>query len=137
VIDVLRGAEFPAKVNGRTYPANNKKDVPREIAVKLLGPEIQAALSERGIKASSIGYPLTYHSWRAGGVPADAVAKVTCGGKPLDGLVIVHGRNRITAAPGMMTFYPLAPLKPGLPIRAAFTSGDGSKALASWGFQCK
>jgi hypothetical protein len=87
------------------------------VAVKILGPEIKELLEENGHgKLKTLGYPLTLHFGNAvQGNPSSYRCIVKDREGTVKGLPIVmdSGRNRRSSAPGMVTFYPLRPLKKG------------------------
>lgn len=130
VMDVARGLD--ASVNqAKWYPggvtpgsplpsdAGPALVVPNEVAIQELGPEVELLLAGRGKKGQkTIGWPITMHFFKTGSLPIKESIRCTVkldGKKDVPGVVHVADRGvvRRSAAPGLVVFYPLAPLERG------------------------
>ncbi len=118
VVNAVSGLGKPrSKRSGYTsYPRRHQEGIPAQVAIKDLGPELKELLEKNGHgKLKTLGYPLTLHFGQ--NVQGDR-STYRCSVTDRDGLVpglimMDSGRNRRTTAPGMVTFYPLRPLKKG------------------------
>jgi hypothetical protein len=141
VMDAIRGVGRPPEGKGgyRAFPNDLKESVPTEVKVADLGPEIQELLARNGhADATVVGYPLSLHAFGTGGlsgVKSSYRCQVTMDKTPIEGLVHIAdgGSNRRTAAPGMVVFYPLEPLKKGRSYDAVWTfeNAEGIVRLAT------
>ncbi len=117
VMDVTKGLQSGGQVPVFPYPWNGQKNVPTEVEVKPLGPEIATALKKHGKETLKVlGYPLTYHL--QGKLP-DNRASIRCeimqGKDKVDGFLFFggDGNNRRSSAPGLLVFFPWEPLRRG------------------------
>jgi hypothetical protein len=133
VIDVTRGIVPDEKGKGAQYPFGNATNIPHEIDVADLGPEVRKFLDAHGGKgAKKVGFPITKHDYgRADGSMNSAPDHYKCellllGKDPVPGVVhLPHGRgSRRASARTMVVFYPLQPLKRGTMYTYAWTEGD-------------
>ncbi|MGE0145537.1 MAG: CAP domain-containing protein [Planctomycetota bacterium] len=134
VVDVTRGRDplvskatwFPFGVPpGSALPSTPQRGimVPHEVPLAPLGAEVAAFLREKGGKlGKTIGYPITMHLFQSGSLPTRET--VTCrvmkdGKTEVEGALIItsRGSSRRHSAPGLIVFYPFAPLDRG----AAYT----------------
>jgi hypothetical protein len=129
VFDANRGTTASTTNTLSHYPLGNQQNVPTEVAVKDLGPDVEALLRSRGkANLKTLGYPLTVHFYR--GTPRNP-AEVTCelrhGKDVVEGLLHVAGAgtSRRASAQGMFVFYPLQPLKRGQTYELAWTIPGG------------
>ena len=119
VMNVTGGLGTPkSKRSGYTsYPRMNMKGIPREVPVADLGPEFKELLAKNGHPSLKIvGYPLTLHFGRhVQGNRSSYRCQVSIRGDEVPGMLVMEdATNRRIAAPGMVTFYPLQPLKSGV-----------------------
>jgi hypothetical protein len=141
VMDAIRGVGRPPEGKGgyRAYPNDPKGSVPTQVQVADLGPEFQEFLAQSGHGDKQvIGYPLSLHGFGTGGlagIKSSYRCQVTTNNVPVEGLVHIAdgGSNRRSAAPGMVVFYPLEPLKKGREYDAVWTfeTSDGIVRLAT------
>jgi hypothetical protein len=117
------------------YPKSGQQGIPSEVQVSELGPELEAVLDKNGKAGLKVvGYPLTLH-FGGTGVPGNRLTyacKLSCRGKDIPGVVMMDGgKIRQTAAPGMVTFYPLEPLPHGdIDFVWTWEGDDGPKRLS-------
>lgn len=155
VMDVSRGID--AGVNqavwsprgtsvGASLPSDAGADlvVPNEVASAALGAELEALFAARGKKpGKTIGWPITMHFFRSGSLPRAASIRCTLRLENKDEVPgIVHvaesGASRRSAAPGLVVFYPLAPLKRGARYTVEWDwEGGGMDAPARYQFFTK
>ncbi len=131
VIDVRRGVGATQATSA--YPFGNQKEVPPDVDVAALGPRVAELFSKHGKKAGKkIGYPLTVHFYGPGTIPATEghyVCSLRQGKDTVEGIVDIAltGPAR-TSGPGLVVFYPLAPLKRGSEHTVEWTIG-GQKEI--------
>lgn len=97
------------------YPRDGMSGIPGSVKVARLGPELVALLEKHGKgDLKTVGYPLTMHF----GINVPGNRKtfnctvVTDRGERIEGVILLdNGKIRRTTAPGVVTFYPLKPLK--------------------------
>jgi len=125
------------------YPPTNDTGLifDGEVPVDELGPEAVELLAKHGRAGKkTIGFPLTLHCGGNGGVQIRG--SLTCTvqdqkGNKIEGvLVFDDGQVRTTTAPGMVTFWPLEPLKGKISFQWSWM-GDGSQQVARGGFAAK
>lgn len=145
VINATSGLGSPKAANAgiRCFPPANANNLiyDGEVAVADLGPEVAALLEKHGRAGKkTIGFPLTLHTGSTGGVGIRgslACNVQTAKGEKIEGvLVFDDGRVRTTTAPGMVTFWPLDPLKGQIGFAWSW-SGDGSQQVARGSFAAK
>jgi uncharacterized protein YkwD len=134
VMDVLRGqGGNDGRLSSTTWPNNDQKEVPPEVQVKELGPELVNELKRRGLgKLEVLGYPLTFHCFRGSAMPKRDSIRCTLkrfDKDEVEGIVVVAdgGNARRTSAPGLVVFYPIAPLARGseFTVEWSYTRTDG------------
>jgi hypothetical protein len=129
VMDVIRGVGRPPEGKGghQVYPGGSRVAVPNSVRVADLGPELRAQLERLGRgNLEVVGYPITLHQFGNGGLMGNRESyrcRVTIMGTEVEGFVHVAdgGANRRTSAPGMVVFYPFAPLRRGVEVEAVWT----------------
>ena len=143
VINAVSGLGKPrSKRAGYTsYPRNHMLGIPNQVKVKDIGPELVALLEANGHgKVKTVGYPLTLHfGQNVQGNRSTYKCRVTVRGEDQPGLPLLmdNGKNRRSTAPGMVTFYPLKPLKKGqVDVVWTWTQSNGPQQLAA-SFQTK
>ena len=100
-----------------------------EVAVEDLGPEVAELLEKHGRAGQKkIGFPLTLHCGGSGGVGIRG--SLTCSvadakGNKIEGVLAYDdGRIRTSTAPGMVTFWPLDPLRGKISFQWTWMGGD-------------
>ncbi|MCB9915133.1 MAG: hypothetical protein H6828_08295 [Planctomycetes bacterium] len=132
VMDVMRGIGQPEAGEGglRMYPDNTAKEVPTSVKVADLGPELKEFLTKHGQGGLEVvGYPISLHRFGIGGVhgePSTYQCQVEIRGQKVEGLIHIAdgGSNRHTSAPGLIVFYPLAPLPKGGEVKVKWVWQD-------------
>ncbi|MBL8755366.1 MAG: hypothetical protein JNK15_18850, partial [Planctomycetes bacterium] len=103
-----------------------------DVPVAELGPEVEAILKKAGKEGQkTIGFPLTLHFGGGIGVRGTLrCAVANAKGEPIEGvLVFDDGTMRTTTAPGVVTFWPLQPLKGKINFQWSWQNGDQQIAL--------
>ncbi|MFY9344985.1 MAG: CAP domain-containing protein [Planctomycetota bacterium] len=100
-----------------------------EVSVADLGPEAEALLAKHGRAGQkTIGFPLTLHCSGSGGVGIRGSVRCSVTdqkGNPIEGvLVFDDGEVRTTTGPGVVTFWPLAPLQGKINFQWTWMGGD-------------
>lgn len=138
VVNATSGIGTPkaADAGADCYPPRNDTNLifDGEVPVADLGPEAEAILKKHGREGrKTIGFPLTLHFGSTGGVGVRG--SLTCSvvgpkGEPIEGvLVFDDGEVRTTTAPGMVTFWPLDPLKGKISFQWSWQAGDKQVTL--------
>jgi hypothetical protein len=137
VMNVTSGMGKPHASQGiDCFPPRNdtQKIFDGEVPVAELGPEAEELLKKHGREGKkTIGFPLTLHCGGSGGVSVRG--SVRCAvtdpkGNPVEGvLVFDDGELRTTTAPGMVTFWPLDPLKGKISFQWSWMAGDKQLTL--------
>jgi hypothetical protein len=125
------------------YPPRNDTGLifDGEVPVAELGPEVEALLAKHGREGKkTIGFPLTLHTGGSGGVGIRGSVRcsvVDAKGAPVEGVIVFDdGAVRTTTAPGMVTFWPLEPLKGKISFQWSWMGGDRQQVLKG-GFAAK
>lgn len=138
VINATSGIGTPkaADAGADCYPPRNDTQLifDGEVPVAELGPEAEALLKKHGREGKkTIGFPLTLHFGSTGGVGVRG--SLTCSvvnakGEPIEGVLVYDdGVVRTTTAPGMVTFWPLDPLKGKISFQWSWMAGDKQTSL--------
>lgn len=136
VMNVVSGIGKPLSKGAgySAWPSDNMQNVPNEVAVADIGPELEALLQQHG-KAGrkTVGLPLTMHFGSVIGGNRNTFACKVSGprGDDIPGAILLDDGNiRRSSAPGMVTFYPFDPLPHGQ-IEAVWTweSDSGPQRL--------
>ena len=138
VINATSGIGTPkaADAGADCYPPRNDGGMifDGEVPVADLGPEAEELLKKHGREGQkTIGFPLTVHFGSSGGVSVRG--SLTCTvqtakGETIEGVLVYDdGVVRTTTAPGMVTFWPLAPLKGKVEFQWSWMAGDKQIAL--------
>jgi hypothetical protein len=128
VMDVSRGVLDSAGLRSAQYPGPGQQGVPVEVDVKELGPEVEALLARDGkAGVKTLGYPISVHTFRGSVREATAVSCELRVGKDLvEGVLhFASGGGRRACAPGLIVFYPLAPLRRGMLHHVQWTGIGG------------
>jgi hypothetical protein len=145
VINATSGIGTPAgkDAGADCYPPRNDtgKTFDGEVAVADLGPDIEQLLAKNNRAGKkTIGFPLTLHFGSTGGIGVRgslACRVEDSKGNPIEGvLVFDDGECRRTSAPGMVTFWPLDPLKGKIQFAWTWMAGDSQQVLRG-AFQAK
>jgi len=144
VINATSGMGTPHASTGiDCYPPSNDTGLifDGDVSVEELGPEAAEILAKHGRAGQkTIGFPLTLHCGGSGGVQirGSLSCNVVDGkGNKIEGvLVFDDGRVRTTTAPGMVTFWPLDPLKGKIGFQWTWMAGDNQQVVRG-GFQAK
>jgi hypothetical protein len=145
VINATSGIGKPAgkDAGADCYPPRNDtgKTFDGEVAVADLGPDIEQLLAKNNRAGKkTIGFPLTLHFGSTGGIGVRgslACRVEDSKGNPIEGvLVFDDGECRRTSAPGMVTFWPLDPLKGKIQFAWTWMAGDSQQVLRG-AFQAK
>jgi hypothetical protein len=135
VMNVVSGLGVPKGKRFYTcYPRNGAQGIPSEVKVADLGPELKELLEKNGHgNLKVIGYPLTVHfGHNVQGNRSSYRCRVTDREGEVKGLLLLdNGKNRHTRAPGMVTYYPLKPLKGEISVLWSWTRDDGSQKYPS------
>jgi hypothetical protein len=136
VMDGIRGLRKQNTLDMWVYPSNNQTDVPDEISVSELGPEVEQLLEESGHgRLKTLGYPLSLHFGGSYGGLESFNCTVRIRDELVEGIVHVAdgGNNRRSSAPGLVVFYPLERLSHGSPIEVtwSFTANNSLRRLRS------
>lgn len=133
VVSALGEPRTKGAANLKTYPADGDTGIPRSIKVERLGPELQALLDKNGKgDLKVIGYPLSIHCGInvRGNRQSYNCSVVTDRGQRIEGLLLFdNGKIRRTTAPGVVTFYPLEPLKGEITTTWTWTENGDQKRL--------
>lgn len=131
------GAPKAANAGADCFPPRNEPNAPPfdgEVPVAELGPEVEALLKKHGREGQkTIGFPLTLHFGHTGGVGVRG--SLTCTvvdakNQPIEGVLVYdEGTVRTTTAPGMVTFWPLDPLKGKVAFQWTWMAGDQQTSL--------
>lgn len=119
VLNVTAGLGAPkSKKSGfLCHPWKDATNVPAQVNVADIGPELEALLEKHGkAGAKVVGYPLTLHFGQdVQGDRQSYRCNVTdARGNKVEGAILADsGMIRRSTAPGMMTFYPFEPLPRG------------------------
>ena len=138
VINATSGIGTPkaADAGADCYPPRNDTNqiFDGEVPVSELGPEAAELLKKHGREGKkTIGFPLTLHFGSTGGVGVRG--SLTCSvvgpkGEPIEGVIVYDdGEVRTTTAPGMVTFWPLDPLKGKISFQWSWMAGDHQTSL--------
>ncbi len=105
-----------------------------DVPVAELGPEAEALLKKHGREGKkTIGFPLTLHFGHTGGVGVRGSLRCSVvgpKGEPIEGVLVYdEGTVRTTTAPGMVTFWPLDPLKGKISFQWSWMAGDTQTSL--------
>jgi hypothetical protein len=116
------------------YPPRNDTNLifDGEVSVAELGPEAEAILKKAGKEGQkSLGFPLTLHFGGGIGVRGSLTCTVqNAKGETIEGVLVYDdGVVRTTTAPGMVTFWPLSPLKGKIAFQWSWMAGDSQTAL--------
>jgi hypothetical protein len=133
VVNATSGIGTPkaADAGADCYPPRNDTNLifDGEVPVAELGPEAVELLKKHGREGKKvIGFPLTLHFGSSGGVGVRG--SLTCSvvnakGEPIEGVLVYDdGEVRTTTAPGMVTFWPLDPLKGKITFQWSWRAGD-------------
>ena len=134
VMDVTRGQKADSKSGtfyprgvapGSSMPSSTSPGlvVDNEVPLADLGAEVTALVTAATRKApKTVGFPISVHFFRSGAMPQQESVRCTLRLNDKDEVPgVVHfadlGTSRRSAAPGLLVFYPLQPLKRG----AAYT----------------
>lgn len=138
VINATSGIGTPkaADAGADCYPPRNDTQLifDGEVPIAELGPEAAELLRKHGREGrKTIGFPLTLHFGSTGGVGVRGSLRcsvVDQKGNPIEGvLVFDDGEIRTTSAPGMVTFWPLDPLKGKISFQWSWMAGDKQVTL--------
>lgn len=127
----------PASAGIDCFPSLDERQIfDGEVPVAELGPEVEELLKKHGREGQkTIGFPLTLHTGSSGGIGIRG--SLTCTvldrkGEKVEGvLVFDDGQVRTTTAPGMVTFWPLTPLKGPVTCTWTWMGGDKQQVAKS------
>ncbi|MBK8100590.1 MAG: hypothetical protein IPK26_26160 [Planctomycetes bacterium] len=137
VMNVVSGIGQPTSRGAGygSYPLDNQENVPVEVAVADIGPELVALLEKHGKAGKkTVGFPLTLHfgSVIGGNRHTYSCAVQDARGNDVPGAILLDdGHIRRSSAPGMVTFYPFDPLPRGeVTAHWSWNSEGGPQKLA-------
>lgn len=140
VVSALAEPRAKSEQGYHCYPREGATGIPGSVEVERLGPELQALLEKNGHeKLKVVGFPLTMHFGIGvqGNRQSYKCSVVTDRDERIEGLILLdNGKIRRTTAPGVVTFYPLKPLKGE--IRATWSWDlDGEQRRVNTRFRIK
>ncbi|MCB9918967.1 MAG: CAP domain-containing protein [Planctomycetes bacterium] len=115
VVSALASPSSKSAQGYKCYPGEGDSGIPSTVAVEDLGPELKTLLEKNGHgDLKEVGFPLTMHFGIGvqGNRQSYKCVVVTDRDERIEGLIMLdNGKIRQTTAPGVVSFYPLKPLK--------------------------
>lgn len=132
-LNVVQGLVKPRRRAFYMYPKHGMTRIANQVKVADLGPEMKQVLARKGKgELKVIGFPISAHFGNSLFMPKrqSVRCRVVANDKDeVEGFIHMadDGSHRRIAAPGMMVFYPLTPIRKGSKVKVEWTFENGGR----------